>query len=224
MEKIVRESVTDQVFDLLKTKILSGEWKVGEKIPSENELSANLGVSRNSLRLATQKLNVLGLTETKVGDGTYVKAFSLRPYICELYHMNLLPDDHEDIRQFKYAIEDACIQIAVRNGAMQEDIRQLKDILQEMEIALRGGNYAEFQDADFRFHFSICNMTRNKMFVMIYDAFSDILYEEYSQSSKELLEAENGVELLIEHHRNIIGAIERELKYSPNYRQRQLSE
>lgn len=217
MDKIVRESVTDQVFELLKDKIMTGEWAVGEKIPSEIELAASLGVSRNSLRLATQKLNVLGLTETRVGEGTYVKEFSLRPYFSELYRLKLIPDDHGDMRQFKYAIEDVCIKIAAKNGTTLEDVKQLKTILSEMESALRADNLPEYLDADYRFHFMISNMTHNKMFVLLYDAFSDILYEEYKFSSLELLKREDGIEQLIEHHRNIIGAFEKEVKYNTAY-------
>ena len=37
--KVQRVSVTDQVFDILVKKILDGEWKVGEKIPSEIDLA-----------------------------------------------------------------------------------------------------------------------------------------------------------------------------------------
>ena len=46
--KISRESISDQVFGQMKELILEGEWKPGEKIPSENELAQQFGVSRVS--------------------------------------------------------------------------------------------------------------------------------------------------------------------------------
>lgn len=55
MTKFVRSNLSDQIFDYLKEQIVSGEWKPGEKIPSETELSAQLGVSRMSLRTAIKK-------------------------------------------------------------------------------------------------------------------------------------------------------------------------
>lgn len=38
IQKISRDSISDQVFVQMKEQILEGEWKPGEKIPSENEL------------------------------------------------------------------------------------------------------------------------------------------------------------------------------------------
>ena len=82
--KVQRVSVTDQVFDILVKKILDGEWKVGEKIPSEIDLAQQLGVSRVSLKIALQKLNTLGVTETRVGEGTFVCEFNMKKYFSDL--------------------------------------------------------------------------------------------------------------------------------------------
>ena len=46
IQKISRDSISDQVFVQMKEQILEGEWKPGEKIPSENELARQFGVSR----------------------------------------------------------------------------------------------------------------------------------------------------------------------------------
>ena len=46
--KIKRVNVTSQVVDYLKKNIESGNWTVGEKIPSENQMTEELGVSRSS--------------------------------------------------------------------------------------------------------------------------------------------------------------------------------
>lgn len=43
--KIKRVNVTSQVVDYLKKNIESGNWTVGEKIPSENQMTEELGVS-----------------------------------------------------------------------------------------------------------------------------------------------------------------------------------
>lgn len=42
IQKISRDSISDQVFAQMKEQILEGEWKPGEKIPSENELARQL--------------------------------------------------------------------------------------------------------------------------------------------------------------------------------------
>ena len=52
LQKIVHQNITQQVIGYMKENIESGNWKVGEKIPSEHELTALLGVSRSSIRQA----------------------------------------------------------------------------------------------------------------------------------------------------------------------------
>ena len=61
IKPIQRVHVGEQVFEQLKKLLIQGEWKQGEKIPSENELADMFGVSRITIRQALQKLSTLGL-------------------------------------------------------------------------------------------------------------------------------------------------------------------
>ena len=81
--QLKRKSISDQIFDILKEKIISNQWKPGDKIPSETELAASFGVSRLSARTAIQRLSALGLVEIRVGDGTYIKDYPLDNLLTE---------------------------------------------------------------------------------------------------------------------------------------------
>ncbi len=61
-----------QIHDQIKTKIESGFWKIGDRLPSERDLSVQFGVSRMTLRQAIQTLADEGILERKIGSGTYV--------------------------------------------------------------------------------------------------------------------------------------------------------
>ncbi|MHC5248957.1 GntR family transcriptional regulator [Enterococcus sp. LJL90] len=61
-----------QIHDQIKKEIESGHWKVGDRLPSERELSVTFGVSRMTLRQAIQTLADEGILERKIGSGTYV--------------------------------------------------------------------------------------------------------------------------------------------------------
>jgi GntR family transcriptional repressor for pyruvate dehydrogenase complex len=54
------------------THLIRGHWCPGEKIPAERELCLKLGVARTSLREALKALEIMGMIETRLGDGTYV--------------------------------------------------------------------------------------------------------------------------------------------------------
>ena len=61
-----------QLENILKDKIVSREWKVHDRIPSEMQLSALYGVSRSTVRAAIGSLVEAGLLERKQGKGTFV--------------------------------------------------------------------------------------------------------------------------------------------------------
>ncbi|EJB8374605.1 FadR family transcriptional regulator, partial [Acinetobacter baumannii] len=61
------------IVEQLIEKIQSGEFKVGEKIPTELELIETFEVSRSVIREAITELRSLGFVETRHGIGTFVK-------------------------------------------------------------------------------------------------------------------------------------------------------
>jgi DNA-binding FadR family transcriptional regulator len=65
-------SVTDDAILEIKRLIISGRLGPGEKLPRESELAAQLGLSRSSLREAVRALALIGVLNTRQGDGTYV--------------------------------------------------------------------------------------------------------------------------------------------------------
>lgn len=78
-------------FEQLRDQILQGTWKEGEKLPSEQELTETLGVSRSSVRQAIRTLADYGMVETRNGTGTYVKRQISGNYMLNIraYPLNL---------------------------------------------------------------------------------------------------------------------------------------
>src|SRR5688572_19566117 len=70
-------SLTDKAIDRIRELIGSGELPPGSKLPSEQQLAADLGLSRNLMREAVKALVVARVLEIRRGDGTYVT--SLEP-------------------------------------------------------------------------------------------------------------------------------------------------
>jgi GntR family transcriptional regulator len=61
-----------QIHNEIKRNIEANKWKIGDRIPSERELSTDFGVSRMTLRQAIQTLVDEGILERRVGSGTFV--------------------------------------------------------------------------------------------------------------------------------------------------------
>jgi len=74
MNLVQAKTVANQVDELLLERIRDGSYLPGSRMPSESELSEELGVSRATVRTALAKLAANGLILRKQGDGTYVNA------------------------------------------------------------------------------------------------------------------------------------------------------
>ena len=69
---VIKQTLADQVVFSLKESILEGEWRPGEALPTEPELSDLFGVSRAVVRDATRMLAAQGLVEAHHGKGVFV--------------------------------------------------------------------------------------------------------------------------------------------------------
>lgn len=93
MEVLDRNSYTplyQQIGEALRIRIESGELSPGDQIPSENELTEQYHVSRNTARLAIGSLMLEGLVYRVKGRGTFVAAERLR---YGLMHMNSFTEE-----------------------------------------------------------------------------------------------------------------------------------
>ena len=71
--KVKHITVTEQVSEQIHEMITSGRFKPGDKLPSQKELEAMMGVSRPTLREAVSRLITLGIIEARQGKGYYVQ-------------------------------------------------------------------------------------------------------------------------------------------------------
>lgn len=178
-QKIVKDSLADEVFYRLKGRILSGEWKAGEKIPSEQVISQMYGVSRLTARIAIERLNTLRICETRVGEGTYVQPFDFSAYIAEIDDLMLTDEGIiDDVNAYRTAIElCACEQIIRQKCAV--DLDELEAYCVKME-SLGVPIPVDFNDSDvikrmeeyisldYGFHALICSLSGNRLLTYSY--------------------------------------------------------
>src|SRR5579871_6100944 len=72
LRPVTRTTRTADICREMVSHLIRGDWNPGEKIPPERELCLHLGVGRASLREALKALEIMGMIETRLGDGTYV--------------------------------------------------------------------------------------------------------------------------------------------------------
>src|SRR5690554_741178 len=72
MKSVERKTLSKQIVDRFVQLLNSGQWKPGDKLPSEMELMGMLDVSRPVLREAMSSLETLGVIRRKTRSGTYL--------------------------------------------------------------------------------------------------------------------------------------------------------
>jgi len=81
---VTRDALPDQIAARVIALITERHLKAGDRLPPERELAQAMGVSRSSLREALRALSLLGVTEMRHGDGTYLTALDpdalMRPF------------------------------------------------------------------------------------------------------------------------------------------------
>lgn len=65
--------VYEKAIEQIKDMIVEGTFKKGDKLPSEREMAESLQISRTSIREALRELEIMGLIESRQGDGNFVK-------------------------------------------------------------------------------------------------------------------------------------------------------
>jgi GntR family transcriptional repressor for pyruvate dehydrogenase complex len=187
IKKIIKGSVSDQVFLQLKENVVKGIWRPGEKIPSENQLVSLFGVSRASIRMAIQRMITLGLLESRVGNGTYVRQFTPGTYINELVSLGLKPEDQLEIMEFRRALESEAIRLAAEK-ATDEDLRELEEIHLRARDAFKRLDQETYFKEDMQFHMQIFRMSKNSLFVTTVKTLADVLFSHFYSIVKDFFE------------------------------------
>lgn len=163
----------------VQQKILDGEWKQGDQIPSQRVLSEHFNVSRASLREALLTLETLGLVKTEPGRGTYVTAGRSEPTEALKWRYS---DSFAmaDVFETRLMLE---AQIAA-NAARLMSPTTLALLIQstdEMERCWAAGDLLANVEADLRFHRAMAESCGNKMLQMMYETVQGLLSETQRQ-------------------------------------------
>jgi len=166
MERISRNKISDQIIDGLLLSIRKGDLKVGDRLPSEAELTEQLGVGRSSLREALRALSLVGIINVRHGKGAYVNAHpeSLALYSLEWKDIKK-QQKVQEIIEARMHLEQAIVQLVIEK-ANEEDFRELRDKLKHMQ-SLKDEREAYIQ-ADLAFHFALAKASHNSIMLSFY--------------------------------------------------------
>jgi GntR family transcriptional repressor for pyruvate dehydrogenase complex len=158
VDRVKKRTTPASIVDQIIHSIQRGDYRQGERLPTEPELCATFGVGRNSLREAVRFLELAGVLEVRQGEGTFVatdetgllgQALTLR--------VRLTPDSALQVIESRTVLEPGVAALAAAH-ATPVDLARLSATLGRMRTA---SNAEAFARADLEFHECLADATHN---------------------------------------------------------------
>ena len=153
------KTLTEQVADGIMNLIQETPYKAGDKLPTEKELCESTGAGRNTVREALKILASRNVLEIRQGAGTFVSEKQGIPDDPLGFSM---VNDHvkltRDLLQVRIMLEPQIAALAAQ-CAKEHEIKELEEILEEMEAAMK--KREDYSELDTKFHTKIAQCTHN---------------------------------------------------------------
>lgn len=214
IQKVEPVRIFEQAVDQIRDLILSGQLEIGEKLPTEMELSKLLNVGRSSVREALRVLEAEGLVEVRRGSGTYVT--NNRPFNSHSVDLRqwlkLREESLEQVLEVRESIEGLTAGMAAER-ATPDQVQKILEISQAISEQLReidenSANQAEFfqelSQLDVNFHLQISQASGND----IANEIINHIIPAFQESNRAVIYLYRKALLMDKEHREIALAIQ----------------
>ncbi|MBY5941697.1 FadR family transcriptional regulator [Halomonas sp. H33-56] len=194
-----------RVFEVFRERVLNGEWRPGDRLPSERELALELKVGRPLLREVMRSLEMLGVLDIRHGKGAYVAKADFK-VLSDFFAFYLAQEKNalDDVMQARIAIECQAVRLAC-DRATDNDIARIetcfKQLMATLEDPEQGGR------ADYQFHLAIVEASHCQSLMTLYHAISALLLKSHVQRRQITLGSDEVIEAHIDSHRQVFLAI-----------------
>lgn len=200
------KKISEEIVEQIKAMISQGQLKPGDRLPSERELSAMLGVSRPSVRESIMVLEAMGFLDSRQGGGTYVRALTEASIADPLAKLVEKKDPQllRSLAEVRMGLESWSAYLAAQR-ATDEDIFEMRRIYAIMEQQAAKGGWSPEVDAEF--HYAITAASHNSLQMHVLDSIHSLFHATIQVALMEFYQQEGHVQLLLTHHREIMEAI-----------------
>jgi GntR family transcriptional regulator, transcriptional repressor for pyruvate dehydrogenase complex len=157
--KVEVETPVDIIIRQIRSLILSGALKPGEKLPSERKLSETFGVGRTYVRDAIKKLEFFGILKALPQSGTIVTGTDIR--MLEGLFANIIKLNKNDffhLVETRVLLEKESAKLAAQRRT-EQNIEELWDAYYSFENEVKQDKAGV--DEDFQFHLKIAEASQN---------------------------------------------------------------
>lgn len=199
---IQTERLYQRIVEQIERRIVSGELKVGDQLPSERELAEQFVVSRIAVREAVKALGAKGLVEIMPGRGTFITNGTsdvVRSSLGMLMKFGP-PDGSSNLVEVREILEPEIAALAATR-INDEQIAAMSRAVGVMDQAL--DNVEVFVESDLDFHLALAQATQNPIILILMDPIIDLLREQRMRIGL----VKGGLKRGQSHHKKILDAV-----------------
>jgi len=195
----------------LEELILSGELKVGERLPAERDLAARLGVSRPVLHEALVDLAAKGLVTINPRRGVVVNDFRKSGSMAILssllaYHNGEIdPQMVASLLSMRILVETETARLASEHASAAQLAELRKIVLSE--LTADRSSITALVDLDFEFHLLISIASENMAYPLILNSFKTV-YTHFTTAFYQKTAGSSVVDVVHNYHRHLLQALE----------------
>lgn len=200
LKNLKSESVVQKVINCLTDGMVSGELKPGDKLPTEPELAATLGVARTSVREATKILTYLGVLESRRSEGTFVANGFQESMIDPMVYGIILNkgEDFDSLMELRELTEVGILRLAIKKRS-EEGLETIREKLDAFSDAVEQENLTAAFQADNDFHDAVSSLCQNDLVDKINRVVRVLTYAVRQKTVYTMIQTGRGQELLQAH-------------------------
>ena len=206
----IGKRAAEEIYEILRQRILSGELTPGDRLPSERALMVELQRSRPTIREALRRLEQGGYITTAQGtSGAVVCQPSLQAAEEPLQDIIRLGGvTLKELSEYRQS-NDATIAGWAAKRATAEDVAAIEDCVNQQEASLE--DFKRFVELDVCFHSALARASANQVAVIVTEVLAGVERESLCQKMHTLSSAERQTmcRYIVAQHRQILEAIRR---------------
>jgi GntR family transcriptional regulator, transcriptional repressor for pyruvate dehydrogenase complex len=166
--------VCTSVAEAIKTRITTGEWVVGQRLPSISQLAQEFGVGIGSIREAVKVLASRGVIRIEHGRGMFVASAQLAPADPYQHFQDVGTGSILALCEARRILEPELAAFAAERGTA-DNLREIREQALAMEQLAAAGE--DFFAPDLQFHRQIALAAHNPVLARMMEGVNDLLME-----------------------------------------------
>ncbi len=205
--KVTTQGKGAKVASQIARRIEEGAFSEGDKLPPERTIADQMNVSRHAVREALSALQIVGMVQSRQGDGTYVRNVATNSSVERAREILDEADDSLEVLDARWIIERSIAEL-VYDRFDDDDLAELSSLVNDMRHGVENDDLDQFLEADQRFHLKFAELTGNDVICRTVSTLVGAMQNRLWKELKRQYVFQQDPHTAVDIHQEIVDAVE----------------